>query len=219
MTDQPSDEIRAWLAAYDDFANQKILGTDSWAIFEHARIVPNDLRIIVDQLKRTRDNNDELHGENTRLRAELAGTGRRDILTDLLEHWNTHIVDEVDDNPERNPHAGFVPADKSGLVDDLMRWRGGDLNDYVSPFAIHAVTVERETDTSDATYTVRHPVDCDRLPYGELCAFDKVSDKSIVVPPQLAPGEYEANVRSTDSIAGAGEEYVEVSSTPVVRES
>lgn len=157
----------------------------------------------------------------------LPGTGRRDVLTDLLEHWDAHVADEVDDNSERNPHVGFVPADKSGLVDDLMRWRGGDLNDSVSPFAIHTVIVNAVPQDKSVAgfpewrYTVRHPVDCDRLPYGERCAFDMISDdgESIEVPASWEAGEYEAHIRSTDSIAGAGEEYIEISSTPVVRES
>jgi len=151
----------------------------------------------------------------------LPGTGRRDVLADLLEHWDAHVPDEVDDNPERNPHAGFVPADGTGLVDDLMRWRGGDLDDSVSPFAVHTVIVDRVDGAPDPTCTVRHPVDCDRLPYGAQCAFDKVSDsgQSILLPVRCAPGEYVAQVRGTDSIEGAGEEYVEVDMTSVVRES
>lgn len=153
-----------------------------------------------------------------------AGTGRRDVLEDILEHWDTHVTDEVDDNPERNPHVGFVPAEKSGLVDALMEWRGGDLNDYVDPFAVHTVTVEYVAGWSESSTilktTVRHPVDCDRLPYGELCAFDKVSDcgESLYLPEHCAPGEYEALIRRTDNMLGAGEEYIEIGK-PVVRES
>lgn len=154
----------------------------------------------------------------------LSGTGSRDVLADILEHWDTHVTDEVDDNPERNPHVGFVPAEKSGLVDALMEWRGGDLNDYVDPFAVHTVTVEYVAGWSEHSTipktTVRHPVDCDRLPYGELCAFDKVSDcgESLCLPEQFAPGEYEALIRRTDNMLGAGEEYIEIGQ-PVVRES
>ena len=152
------------------------------------------------------------------------GTGRRAVLKDILEHWDTHVTDEVDDNPERNPHFGFVPAEKSGLVDALMEWRGGNLNDYVDPFAVHTVTVEYVAGWSEHSTipktTVRHPVDCDRLSYGELCAFDKVSDcgESLCLPEQCAPGEYEALIRRTDNMLGAGEEYIEIGQ-PVVRES
>lgn len=166
--------------------------------------------------------------ENDELRAAgepaVAGTGRRDVLEDILEHWDTHVTDEVDDNPERNPHVGFVPAENSGLVDALMGWRGGDLNDYVDPFAIHTVTVEYVAGWSEPSTipktAVRHPVDCDRLPYGELCAFDKVSDcgESLYLPESCAPGEYEALIRRTDNMLGAGEEYIEIGQ-PVVRES
>lgn len=150
----------------------------------------------------------------------LSGAGRRDVLEDILEHWDTHVTDEVDDNPERNPHVGFVPAEKSGLLDALMQWRGGDLNDYVDPFAVHTVTVEYVVGVPGPKPVVRHPVDCDRLPYGELCAFDKVSDygKSLCLPSQCMPGEYEAWIRRTDNMMGAGEEYIEIGE-PVVRES
>lgn len=154
----------------------------------------------------------------------MVGTGRRDVLEDILEHWDTHVTDEVDDNPERNPHVGFVPAEKSGLVDTLMEWRGGNLNDYVNPFAIHTVTVEYVAGWSEHSTipktTVRHPVDCDRLPYGELYTFDKVSDcgESLFVPEDCAPGEYEAWIQRGDTMSGAGEEYIEIGK-PVVRES
>lgn len=150
----------------------------------------------------------------------MPGTGRRDVLTDILEYWETHVTDEVDDNPERNPHVGFVPAEKSDLVDALMQWRGGDFNDYVDPFAVHTVTVKYVPGWGDPKTTVRHPVDCDRLPYGELCAFDKVSDggQSLCLPSQCTPGEYVAWIRRTDSMLGAGEEYIEIGE-PVVRES
>lgn len=152
------------------------------------------------------------------------GTGRKDVLEDILEHWDTHVTDEVDNNPERNPHVGFVPAEKSGLVDALMEWRGGDLNDYVDPFAVHTVTVECVAGWSEHSTipkaTVRHPVDCDRLPYGELCAFDKVCDasESLCLPKDCAPGEYEAWIQRGDTMSGAGEEYIEIGK-PVVRES
>lgn len=154
----------------------------------------------------------------------VAGTGRRDVLEDILEHWDTHVTDEVDDNPERNPHVGFVAAEKTGLVDALMEWRGGDLNDYVDPFAVHTVTVEQVTGWTEGSTilktTVRHPVDCDRLPYGEPCAFDKVSEggQELCLPEDCAPGEYEALIRRTDNMLGAGEEYIEIGK-PVVRES
>lgn len=150
----------------------------------------------------------------------LSGAGRRDVLIDILEHWDTHVTDEVDDNPERNPHVGFVPAEKSGLLDALMQWRGGDLNDYVDPFAVHTVTVEHVAGAPSPKIVVRHPVDCDRLPYGDRCAFDKVSDdgQSLCLPSQCMPGEYEAWIRRTDNMMGAGEEYIEIGK-PVVREA
>lgn len=153
-----------------------------------------------------------------------AGTSRRDVLEDILEHWDTHVTDEVDDNPERNPHVGFVPAENSGLVDALMEWRGGNLNDYADPFAVHTITVEYVAGWSESSTilkaAVRHPVDCDRLSYGELCAFDKVSDcgESLCLPEHCAPGEYEALIWRTDNMLGAGEEYIEIGQ-PVVRES
>lgn len=50
-------------------------------------------------------------------------TGTAADLEAILEEWDAHIVDEVDDNPERNPHVGFVPAEGTSLVDALERWR------------------------------------------------------------------------------------------------
>lgn len=180
-------------------------------------------RVNLSHLESLRNDLRAVANEYNDLATQRAGTGRRDVLEDILEHWDTHVTDEVDDNPERNPHVGFVPAEKSGLVDALMEWRGGDLNDYVDPFAVHTVTVEHVAGWSEHSTipktTVRHPVDCDRLPYGELCAFDKVCDagESLYLPKDCAPGEYEALIRRTDSMLGAGEEYIEIGK-PVVRE-
>lgn len=50
-------------------------------------------------------------------------TGTAADLEAILEEWDVHIVDEVDDNPERNPHVGFIPAEGTSLVDVLLAWR------------------------------------------------------------------------------------------------
>lgn len=50
-------------------------------------------------------------------------TGTAADLEAILEEWDVHIVDEVDDNPERNPHVGFVPAENTSLVDALEAWK------------------------------------------------------------------------------------------------
>lgn len=49
------------------------------------------------------------------------GVSGGDELMDLLDGcW---VGDEIDDDPERNPHAGFLPASKTLLPDRLMAWR------------------------------------------------------------------------------------------------
>jgi hypothetical protein len=44
-------------------------------------------------------------------------------LLDILDEYDVHAVDEVDDNPERNPHVGFVPFEKTGLPERLLAWK------------------------------------------------------------------------------------------------
>jgi len=44
-------------------------------------------------------------------------------LYDLLADYDVHVVDEVDDNPEKLPHVGFVAAEKSDLPERLLAWR------------------------------------------------------------------------------------------------
>jgi hypothetical protein len=60
-------------------------------------------------------------GQMSAARRDCTGTGAD--LEAILEEWDVHIVDEVDDNPERNPHVGFVPAEGTSLVDALEAWR------------------------------------------------------------------------------------------------
>jgi len=60
-------------------------------------------------------------GQMSAARRDYTGTGAD--LEAILEEWDVHIVDEVDDNPERNPHVGFVPAEGTSLVDALEAWR------------------------------------------------------------------------------------------------
>ena len=60
-------------------------------------------------------------GQLSAARRDYTGTGAD--LEAILEEWDVHIVDEVDDNPERNPHVGFVPAEGTSLVDALEAWR------------------------------------------------------------------------------------------------
>lgn len=60
-------------------------------------------------------------GQLSAARRTYTGTGAD--LEAILEEWDVHIVDEIDDNPERNPHVGFIPAEGTSLVDALERWR------------------------------------------------------------------------------------------------
>jgi len=41
----------------------------------------------------------------------------------ILHEWDVVIIDEVDDNPERNPHVGAADLERSGLLDALVAWR------------------------------------------------------------------------------------------------
>lgn len=59
-------------------------------------------------------------------------------LESILEEWDVHIVDEVDDNPERNPHVGFVPAEGTSLMDALLMWRDAKTADALATEAREA---------------------------------------------------------------------------------
>lgn len=59
-------------------------------------------------------------------------TGTAADLEAILEEWDVHIVDEVDDNPERNPHVGFIPAEGTSLVDALLAWRDAKTADVLA---------------------------------------------------------------------------------------
>lgn len=47
-------------------------------------------------------------------------SGSDELMELLADCW---VADEIDDDPERNPHAGFLPASKTVLPDRLMAWR------------------------------------------------------------------------------------------------
>lgn len=63
-------------------------------------------------------------------------TGTAADLEAILEEWDVHIVDEVDDNPERNPHVGFVPAEGTSLVDALERWRDAAVQSAITDLGL-----------------------------------------------------------------------------------
>lgn len=64
--------------------------------------------------------------------ARRAYTGTAADLEAILEEWDVHIVDEVDDNPERNPRVGFIPAENTSLVDALLMWRDAKSADVLA---------------------------------------------------------------------------------------
>jgi len=49
------------------------------------------------------------------------GVSGTDELMDILT--DCYLLDEIDDNPERNPHAGYIPAQDTMVPDLLMAWR------------------------------------------------------------------------------------------------
>jgi hypothetical protein len=147
----------------------------------------------------------------------MPGTGRATLLDALLTEFDVSCVDEVDDNPERNPHVGFVSAATSSrLTEALLAWRAG-AEPEPSPFAVHIVKVigQREDGTWD--YTVEHDADCDRLPYGQICAFDQVAQGDVPIAPGTEPGEYTAWVVLSGADGAASEEYIHVGTAPIVR--
>jgi len=42
-------------------------------------------------------------------------------LLDILD--GCHLLDEIDDNPERNPRAGYVPVSDTTIPERLIAWR------------------------------------------------------------------------------------------------
>lgn len=44
-----------------------------------------------------------------------------DELMDILE--GTHLADEIDDDPERNPRPGYVPIEDTTIPERLLAWR------------------------------------------------------------------------------------------------
>lgn len=49
------------------------------------------------------------------------GVSGADELWEILT--DTYVFDEVDDNPERNPHPGYLPIDRTMIPERLMAWR------------------------------------------------------------------------------------------------
>ncbi len=49
------------------------------------------------------------------------GVSGGDELMELLA--DAYVLDEVDDDPERHPRLGYVPAERTMLPDRLMAWR------------------------------------------------------------------------------------------------
>jgi hypothetical protein len=42
-------------------------------------------------------------------------------LTDILQ--DAYLLDEIDDNPERNPHTGYIALDETIVFEKLLAWR------------------------------------------------------------------------------------------------
>jgi hypothetical protein len=147
----------------------------------------------------------------------MPGTGHATLLDDIFTEFGVCYTDEVDDNPERNPHVGLVEATTSSrLAAALLAWRGGNAPD-VDPFAIHIVNITGRRDDGSWNYTINHDPDCDRLPYGEQCAFDKAAQGEIPISPGTVPGEYTAWIVVAVGNQAPSEEYIRVGTSPVER--
>lgn len=51
----------------------------------------------------------------------LDSDSEEDGLTDILQ--DAYLLDEIDDNPERNPHTGYVALDETIVFEKLLAWR------------------------------------------------------------------------------------------------
>jgi|GEM_PF-6951881 len=67
------------------------------------------------------------------------GASGADELVDILE--GTHLADEVDDNPERNPRPGYVPIEDTTIPERLLAWRDAAIQQALRD-AIPAATLD-----------------------------------------------------------------------------
>jgi hypothetical protein len=52
-------------------------------------------------------------------------------LLDILR--NAYLLDEIDDNPERNPHIGYIPLDETMIPEQLIAWRDAAVKAALEP--------------------------------------------------------------------------------------
>ncbi len=147
----------------------------------------------------------------------MPGTGSAILLDQLLTDHDVYFTDEVDDDPERNPRVGLVKAATSTwFVNQLLAWRAGH-EPEPNPFAIHTIVVSDQRADGTWNYTITHGPDCDRLPYGETCAFDQVAQGEIPIAPGTTPGEYAAWVVLSGANGAVSDEYIYVDEKPITR--